>query len=221
MAATAPIADVPCCVVLDSSALLHAERNMYQLLKVQLPRSPHVFVIPKDVLIELQGLTKSGKGTVSGRAEDLLQLFQKCPQFQRQDEPPAAGTTGATAKVRRLRGVVVQQKPKETYYPLERFARNRDTRIVACAHYFTIDPATSAAEDTESPTSSLSDSLDGIPSPDSPASSPFATRCFGCTKGFFVTDDLVQQLKASAYNIPTIDSATLKNRFGHLGRDVA
>ncbi|KAG5495945.1 hypothetical protein JIQ42_02824 [Leishmania sp. Namibia] len=96
-----------------------------------------------------------------------------------------------------MHGAVRRLMPKDAFYPLEKFARNRDTKIVACAHYFAIDPA--AARDDSTPAGE-----------DSSLPQSFAARCVGCTKSFFAANDLVQQLKASAYDIPAIDTRTLK-----------
>ncbi|KAG5471762.1 hypothetical protein LSCM4_03315 [Leishmania orientalis] len=102
-----------------------------------------------------------------------------------------------------MHGAVRRLVPKEAFYPLEKLARNRDTKIVACAHYFAIDPA--AARDGSTPAGE-----------DSSSSQSFAAHCVGCTKILSAANDLVQQLKASAHDIPTIGTRTLKKHFGHL-----
>ncbi|KAG5497032.1 hypothetical protein GH5_01554 [Leishmania sp. Ghana 2012 LV757] len=102
-----------------------------------------------------------------------------------------------------MHGAVRRLMPKEAFYPLEKFARNRDTKIVACAHYFAIDPAAARDGSTQA-------------GEDSSSSQSFAARCVGCTKSFFAANDSVQRFKASAYDIPTTDTRTLKKHFGHL-----
>lgn len=239
-------ADLPCCVVVDSSALMDNERDVYKLLSQQLRSSPHVIVIPRDVEDELYGLQRCAKGNTSSQAEDMLKLFAQHPQHrQRPSAAPATPKNAGPSTAFKMRGVIVKQRQEETFYPLEKFARNRDTRIVACAHFFTVDPNAAlhpgydedaaVARDDEAggaPSSELSDSLTGLPhvgsapaSPNAPSSSgsgaaaaTLSVRRFGCAKSFFVTNDLVQQLKASAYGIPTIDAAALRTHFEHLGR---
>ncbi|KAG5471427.1 hypothetical protein LSCM1_01515 [Leishmania martiniquensis] len=195
---------IGCCLVLDSSALLCPEIDMHDLLARKLPSSHHVAVIPRDVVDELYGLLRCENGAVAILAAAFLALFDQSPQFHHRAPAPPSAVMGGRPPVCRRPGAVLRQKSKETFYPLEKFARNRDTKIVACAHYFTVCPAASAR-------GSRTRDAEGLPS-----SQPFADRCFGCTKNFFVTNDLMQQLKASAYNIPTIDARTLAKHFGRL-----
>nr|CAJ2478016.1 unnamed protein product [Leishmania braziliensis] len=216
---------IPCCLVMDSSVLLTDEYDMCDFLARQLPASPHVVLIPNDVIEELYGLKNSENATIATQAERLLELFKKGPQrHQRTSEPISASTSGLSLG-NRLRGVVLRQMRNEAFYPLVKFARNRDTKIVACAHYFTINPATACGSGAKGAKDSLyADLQEPLDKPTknrprvrSSLAESFQTRCFGCSRSFFVTNDVLQRLKASAYDIPTIDAATLKSHFRHLG----
>ncbi|KPA78741.1 hypothetical protein ABB37_05862 [Leptomonas pyrrhocoris] len=200
--------NIPCCIVMDTSALLDTQFDMVELLSCLLPNSPHVVVIPEDVWIELKGVANSTDGATASRAESVTKALAKYPDFRSHaTQTPARKTNAAGASsssssfatanaAAGSRGVAVLQKSKETFYPLKKFARNRDTKIVACAYYFTVhDSNTLGVGDTRS----------------------CPLRRFRYENAFFVTNDVVQQIKASPYKIPTIDSSDLKRHWGHLG----
>lgn len=198
--------NIPCCLIMDSSALLSTQPDMVELLRSELPKSPHILVIPEDVLAELIGLQRATAGNTASQAESILRVLSKYPDFAARIGSGAGGAAAGSSTASppsagsgtRQRGIAVLQRPKETFYPLEKFARNRDTKIVACAYYFAVSDNNSSFEGETQQTAG-------------------PVRRFNYENAFFVTNDVVQQIKASPYGIPTIDTATLKMRWGHLG----
>lgn len=201
---------------MDSSAMLNTQLDMVDFLRTMLPNSPHVLVIPEDVLIELKGLQNATAGSKAQQAESVLRALSVYPDFAARggavqgsshtSTPTAAATKAASpatsSAASHQRGVAVLQRPKETFYPLKKFARNRDTNIVACAYYFAVND-----------NNNDSGGVGGEPA----AQRQAPARRFIYESAFFVTNDVVQHIKASPYGIPTIDTATLKMRWGHLG----
>ena len=202
--------DISCCLVLDSSALMDDEYDAVKLLRELLPNSPHTIVIPIDVLEELQGLTNATATVTATQAESILAALAVYPDFaprRAPAHPPSSASPSEKPAAACTHGVAVRQRPKETFYPLMMFAGNRDTKIIACAHYFT-DINRQPADHDSSSTKAVTTF---------PRTTSGSQRHQRYASVFFVTNDVVQQIKASPYSIRIISTSDLSRHWGHLG----
>lgn len=182
------------CLVFDTSSLVKDDGESVRAINRLLEQKCHVLVIPSDVVDELKGL-KNANGDTAKVATGLLALCERSPMWRdRKAVNPPHG--------------IVKQLEREKYNLLLRYARATDTQILACACYF----AYRRRESTEGGLTEEEERDYFTEGPDSTSSS--TERNFFKRHTVFVTEDVVLRIKASAYNVTTMNMEELRKAVG-------